>query len=139
MGEAQVVADGVDGASCGGGGLLGGQSAEVVEFDGLREVGTFGCEFVERGVERQEIDGAPFGTLHRDGGMVLVDAAHVASALFGGLGPGVIDEDPAHHLGRHGEEVRFVGDFRGVGSEQAQVGLVDQRRRLERVPWFFAL
>lgn len=139
MGEAEVVTDGVDRAAGRGGGFVGGESAEMVEFDGLREVGAFGCEFVEGGVEREEIDGAPFGSLHGDGGMFGVHAAHVASTLFSGFGAGVVDQDAAHHLRGDGQEVRFVGECGGVASEQAHVGLVDQRRRLQRVSRILAL
>jgi hypothetical protein len=46
---------------------------------------------------------------------------------------GVIDQDPPHHLRRHPKEVRPVLPIGLSLIDEAQVDLVDERRRLERV------
>ena len=45
----------------------------------------------------------------------------------------MIDEDAPHHLGRHGEEMGAILPAHAVVSHQAQVGLVHEGGRLERV------
>ena len=56
-----------------------------------------------------------------------------AAPLLGVAGPRVVDQDPAHGLGGDREEVAAVlpGDARLV--DEAEIRLVDDGRRLERV------
>jgi hypothetical protein len=53
--------------------------------------------------------------------------------LSGAASPGVIDQDPAHGLGRDGEEVPAILPEHPVLIDQAEEGLVHQGRGLERV------
>ena len=46
----------------------------------------------------------------------------------------VVHEDAAHHARGHGEEMRAVVPRDRLPVDQADVGLVDERRRLEAVP-----
>jgi hypothetical protein len=46
----------------------------------------------------------------------------------------MVDEDPAHHRRGEPEEVRAIAPGEPLLSGQAQVGLVDEGRRLQRVP-----
>ena len=64
--------------------------------------------------------------------------APVAAAPGALLRAGVLDEDAAHRLCRRREEVAAPGPVGGVvvalaAADQSQVGLVDQRRGLERL------
>ena len=55
------------------------------------------------------------------------------------LAAGILDEDPPHRLGRGREEMAAVLPALVVrGADQAQVGLVNQRRRLERLAGVFS-
>jgi hypothetical protein len=47
----------------------------------------------------------------------------------------LVNQDPAHHLGRQREEVRAILPISLTLVDQSQVRFVDQGRRLERVPW----
>jgi hypothetical protein len=47
--------------------------------------------------------------------------------------PGVIDQDPAHHLRRYPEKMRSVLPAHAILANQADISLVYQRRRLKRV------
>jgi hypothetical protein len=54
--------------------------------------------------------------------------------FLGPHAPGVLDEDAAHGLGRRGEEVAAAVPPLGVvRTYQAEVGLMHQRRGLERL------
>ncbi len=46
---------------------------------------------------------------------------------------GVLDENATHRLGGEREKVRSIVPALLPGGEELQIGLVDQRRRLERV------
>jgi hypothetical protein len=55
-------------------------------------------------------------------------AAHFSAGLF--------DEDAAHRLGGRGKEMSAaIPRLFGIGADQTKIGFVDQRRRLERLPW----
>ena len=47
---------------------------------------------------------------------------------------GAVDENPAHHLRRHTEELRAILPGGPVLIDQPQVRLVDERGRLQRMP-----
>ena len=59
-------------------------------------------------------------------------------ALVGALSAGVVDENLAHQHGGHPKEVGPVLQRHAVHIHEPQVDLVDERRRLEGVPWRFA-
>jgi hypothetical protein len=51
------------------------------------------------------------------------------------LATGLVDEDAAHRLGRGGEEVPArVPGLHPVNIDQPEIGLVNQRGRLKRLP-----
>ena len=54
-------------------------------------------------------------------------------AAFGIVATRVVDEDAAHRLRRHGEEMGAVLPVHALVIDQPQVGFVDQRRRLQAV------
>ena len=58
----------------------------------------------------------------------------IASTLRGPLLARMIHHDPPHQPRRDGEEMRAVSPARPLLVDQADIGLVDERRRLERVP-----
>ncbi len=85
----------------------------------------------ERLVQRHQVVG-----MNRGPGEVLgeINPHPVAAVLVGLLAAGGLDEDAAHGLGRGGEEVPPAVPLRGrVLSDEAQVGLVNECGRLERV------
>ena len=48
----------------------------------------------------------------------------------------MVHQDPAHHLGRHREEVRSILPIRASLVDESKIGLVDQGGRLQNVsPW----
>jgi hypothetical protein len=52
---------------------------------------------------------------------------------------GLFDEDAAHGLGGRGKEMSAaIPRLLGIVAYQTEIGFVDQRRRLERLPWFLA-
>ena len=58
---------------------------------------------------------------------------------FGGLALArVIDQDAPHHLRRQAEEVRPILPVDAILAGESDVGLVDERGRLQRVVWPFA-
>ena len=105
-------------------------------------IGTFirrgGAELAERArqlgdweVEIQEVDRC--GS-HRGAAVRQLDAGRARAALGGVPRPGMIDEHGAHHVGGDGEEVRPVlPRLAWMLLREAHVGLVHQRRRLQRV------
>jgi hypothetical protein len=46
----------------------------------------------------------------------------------------VVDEDPPHHGRGQAEEVRAVAPVEALLAGKAEIGLVNERRRLQRVP-----
>jgi len=107
-----------------------GQSAEVAQLDDPRGLRRDGGEPVQRVVEAHDIEAQiDPGFRHiveaRDG---------LAGTAFGrAVFPRVIDEDPAHHVGRRTVEVNAVREIRRSDTGEPQVGLVDERGRLQRV------
>src|SRR5262249_36779659 len=62
----------------------------------------------------------------------------VAAAFAGLLSPGVVNEDAAHSLSRRCKEMTpAVPILRFIGIHQAQVSLVNQGRRFQRLPRLF--
>ena len=50
----------------------------------------------------------------------------------------MIYEDMAHHACRHGQKVRAVVPLNGLPVDQADICLVDERRRLKAMPHAFS-
>jgi hypothetical protein len=86
-------------------------------------------EPIECFVEREDID-TGFGSRH-----IRVEGGdcHTAATLVACVRPGVIDQDSSHHCGGHGNKVCAVPPLNAIDLDQAQVRLINQRRRLERV------
>ena len=89
-----------------------------------------GHELLERPIERQHVAVA---RRHRANAIVQRHAHRAAEALAAALSLRVIDQDAAHHLRRHAEEVRAVLPDDALLADEPQVGLVNERRRLQRV------
>jgi hypothetical protein len=65
--------------------------------------------------------------------------AHPAAGAFPHLSPpGVVDEDPAHHLGRQREELRPVLPRQSSLLDESKIRFVNERGRLQRVARFFS-
>jgi hypothetical protein len=80
--------------------------------------------------------GAVFGGeiehfIEREGG-------HKAAMLSGAAAAGVFDQDLAHEIGIHTEEVRTIRIVGMVRADQSKVDFVDERGRLQRVVRFLA-
>src|SRR5262249_22632470 len=90
-----------------GGGFLGGQAVQGV----VQLQKPF---VVAAGGQLKALDGDPWSEL---------------------LSPRGVDQDAAHRLGRGGKEVAAVGEL--LIAHQAQVGLVDQGRRVQGLPRLF--
>src|SRR5262249_20791502 len=66
--------------------------------------------------------------------MFQFDTLSAAAAALALPGPGLVDEDATHGLGGGGKEVAAVlKRLAVIRTDQAQIRLVDQRRRLERL------
>ena len=88
----------------------------------------------QRRVQIEEVD--VWRVVVRDG--AVERQARPSAGPFGHLAPpGVIYQDPAHHLGRQGEEMRSILPIGVPLVDESEVRLVDQRRRLQQVPRLF--
>ena len=110
-----------------------GQSGEVTELDQAGRVGVFGGQPGESLVEIEQVE-----RVGRHDGSELepFESLPPASATMppGLLAAGVLDEDPPHGLGGGGEEVAATVPWSGwLAADQAEIGLVDQGGRLERL------
>jgi hypothetical protein len=61
-----------------------------------------------------------------------------AVAFAGAAAACVVDQDAAHLRGRDGEEVHAIVHLERLAAEEAEIGLVDQRRGLQNVAGAFA-
>ncbi len=102
LGEAEIVADDVDGFVEHGSRFLGAHAAEVAHFDEAGQVFIFGCQGVEGAVEIEDLH------LRSSGMTFKIDAGGpgngghdvlVTRAFLGGAGAGIIDQDLAHDAG----------------------------------------
>ena len=111
------------------GGLVDAQAAEEAQLDHLRFARCQLRQRVQRIVEGHEIIGA-IGAMTA----VVVERDMLGAApRFSIVAPRVVDQDAAHRLGRHGEEVGAVLPVHALVIDQPHVGFVDQRRRLQAV------
>jgi hypothetical protein len=53
--------------------------------------------------------------------------------------PGVVNQNVAHYLGGHGEKVRAILPLNILRTRHSNIGLIDQRRSLQRVAIALAL
>ena len=83
----------------------------------------------DRVVERHQVRG---WIASDDSGLVQIDMLHTCTALDV-MSTSMIDQDAPHHLGRNSEEMGTILPAHAVVSHQAQVGLVHEGGRLERV------
>jgi len=93
------------------------------------------CAIDDRQLGQRFVDGHDVGVAGDRQPQPLVDgdARRVAAALIGPPGPRVVDEQPPHHLRRHGEKMGPSLPVDALLLHQLQKGLVDERRRLQRV------
>lgn len=129
-GGAEVMANDVNGAGEDERDFVGGETAEVIEFDDAGEIGVSGGELVEGEVEIEEAGGVGGGGGRSVG--LGIEGERAAAAAFGG-GPraGIVHEHLAHDAGHQGEEMDAIGELRGCPAENLQVGLVDECGGLE--------
>src|SRR5262245_696653 len=106
------------------------QPAEVAQQHDLRLRGVLFLQLFQGLVDGEDV---LRGRLDDGTGLVQLLAPPPAAPHGAGLAPRLLDEDVAHGAGGGEEEVlpRLPGDVALVG--QAQVGLVDQGRRLQRL------
>ena len=89
---------------------------------------------IERFVEGQQVL-RPFGRGRR--GLIEIQTIPISAAAQRRVPPGALDQDPPHRLGRRGEEVATAVPAGILGTDQPQVSLMHQGRRLERLPGRF--
>src|SRR5690606_25035780 len=128
--ERPAALDGGRGDAEGGGGLLDAEPAEEPALDdGVLPLAQ-GAEPGERLVEGQQLLRLPVG---HERLLVEGDPLRAAAALPGAPPLGVGDEHAAHGLRRQREELRAVLPADPVEPDELEVGLVDERRRVEGV------
>ena len=112
--------------------FLDGKAGKEAELGHLRRFGIFAGQDRQRLVEVE--DGVRIGLGDRLG-LREVQALRSPPCFIGLLAAGVVDEDAAHGLGGGGEEMAAAVPVRApVAADQPQVGFVDQRRGLQRLP-----
>ena len=107
------------------------QAPKRPQLHDLREAGINSLEPSQREIEREHRN------LGCGGGFIDLLERHslrIIAAFRGAVPPRVIDEDAAHHLCRDPVEVRTAPPVDVPLFDEAQVGLVHQRSRLQRVP-----
>src|SRR5262249_8034032 len=110
--------------------LLEGQPREEPPLDELRELAVGLPELSERLVERDDLGGA---LLHRYLDVLEIQGPPPRASALAGPPAGLVDEDHAHRPRRDREEVRAVLRGPAGAPRQLQIGLVDERRRRERL------
>jgi len=110
------------------GGLVRGQSPEEAQLDQLRLARVEALQIAQGIVHSDDFHGASGTGVER---FVQSEFGLKAAALGGVLGAGVIDQDLAHDVGCHGQEMRPVAVIRLLLAEDAEVQLVNQRGGLQ--------
>ena len=109
-----------------------GQAGEVAELHEPCLDRVLGFEFRQSFVKGEEVHGGGRG---RDVDGVDVLPLQPAAVPLGSLAAGVLDEDTPYRLGRCREEMPApIPPLSLLAIDQAEVGLVDQGGRLERLP-----
>ena len=132
LGQAQVVADDVDGLAQGLGRFFGGHASEVPHFNQPCQGLVFPGEHLEGGVQVEELD------WFHGGGPIHLGAgrqhnSRIGIALFSGAGSGVVHQNLPHDARRHGEKVHPVGESALAIAQQFQVCLMNQARGLAAI------
>lgn len=130
MGEAQVVADDMDGEAEGGCGFFGGHAPEVAHFDEAGEGLILAGERVEGRVERDDFNAFERAAFRR-GGSDGPFRNCIAASLFRQSRPRMIHQDLAHDAGRDSEKVDAAVEIASGAFEYPDVGLVYEGRRLQ--------
>src|SRR5262249_21323569 len=125
----QVARDRVDVNLAHGGDLLLRQPAEVKQLDDTRLALAVLGQLLERIIECNEIPRAS----DRDAVLVEHCRAIPCSALAGAPPPGAIDEDLTHAPGCDREEMRPILELELQTSGEAEIGLVDEIGRSQRL------
>ena len=107
------------------------QSAEVTKFHYAAFAGVDFCQFVERAVERQQLDSTFLG---RQQHIIEGDSQGFSATLGKAASSGVIHQDAADDLGAQGQEMRPVFALDSTGTHQFEIGLIRQGSRFQAVP-----
>ncbi len=111
------------------------EAREIAQLDQFRANGIVSLEIFERLIERQDID---VRRLVGDQTEIDLRPPPIPAALEASLPASAIDHNPAHGLGRGGEEVPAAIPMLDLfGIDQSNVGLMHECSRLERLAWFF--
>lgn len=133
MREAELMLNGVDAAAAQFGRFPRGQPAEVAHLD---DFGFFGIAGGEESQDAVKLEELPLLSAAGNGHFQMVlefGALPAASTLRGGARARVIDEHAAHDAGGKGQEMGAGRKFVTGGGEDAEVGFIDQRGRLQGV------
>jgi len=109
--------------------LVDGEAAEKAQFDDLGFSSVDARELVQSIIEGDEVDGR---VVAHDGGFVQRDVLHTAPT-FEIVPSRALHEDATHQLRRDGEEVRPILPPHPLVIDETNVGLVDERGRLQTV------
>jgi hypothetical protein len=110
--------------------LFDGESSKRAQLHDSGEVGIDLLQAIERTIKCEDGDLARPGDLCR---IIERDGPDALAPFSSGMTTGVVDQDSAHHLCGHTEEVRSTPPIDTALIDQPQVSLVDQRGRLQRV------
>jgi hypothetical protein len=117
------------------GGFLGGHPAEVPHLNQLHQRLVFAGQRFEGAIQIQQIH--PSGAripLDFKAGLERVDVcSRLARAFLGGPRACIVHQDLSHHPRCYREEMHSIGESTSVVAHELQVGLVHQRRSLQRV------
>ena len=111
-------------------GFLPAQPAKEPEFDDAALALVELRECLQRVIERDKV---LTGLVGHDKCLVESHARGAAAAFVRAPRAGVVDEDAPHDPRRHGQEMRAVVPLDRFSVNQADIGLVDERGRLETV------
>jgi hypothetical protein len=110
--------------------LVDGQPPERPQFDDLCETG---IDLLEPGESVIQGEHRNLIRFRGFGGLLERDSLSAVASFPCCSPPGVIDEDPAHHLRRNPIKVRSIPPVDAALVYQAQVRLVNERGRLQRM------
>ncbi len=111
------------------------QAREIAELHEARADGIIALELLQSHVEREQVD---VGTLVGDLAEIDLQPMAAAPAFEAALVAGPVEDDPAHGLGRGGEEVpATVPMLNLLGIHEANVRLMDWRVGVENLARFF--
>jgi hypothetical protein len=106
------------------------QTTEIAQFDDLPLLGVNPLQQVERVIQRHHVHLLGSGQFP---GVFDTNRRLPATALGPVAGARIVDEDLAHQVGGHGQKLYLAIPAGLALGGHAEPGLVDQRRRLQRV------